>query len=318
MLRQIKYFQSVVRNNSFSEAALECHISQSAISQQIQALEREIGFVLLERKNRRFELTQAGEYFYKKSLILVADYERMCSEASRIAREDEAVLRVGYLRSYSGPQFRCALERFADKYPDILVEVSYGNHEELYDLLRTGRVDMALNDQRRAFSDEYVNLVLTTCISSIEISAKSPIAQLPSVTPGDLKNTPCILVSSQAQKEIEWEYYHNIVGFHGEYLYAENLEAARLLVIGQKGFMPVDGPLTVSDGFAQGIGQAGGSALKYTMGGGTSKSLGPSIRRVPLYRGDAPMTRNYCIFWRKDNSCFYVEEFADILKSQYQ
>ena len=42
MLRQIRYFQSVVRNNSFSEAAEECHISQSAISQQIKALEQEL------------------------------------------------------------------------------------------------------------------------------------------------------------------------------------------------------------------------------------------------------------------------------------
>lgn len=50
MLRQIRYFQSVVRNNSFSEAAEECHISQSAISQQVKELETELGFPLLERK----------------------------------------------------------------------------------------------------------------------------------------------------------------------------------------------------------------------------------------------------------------------------
>ena len=54
MIRQIKYFQAVVQNNSFSEAAEECHISQSAISQQVQALERELGFSLLERRNRKF------------------------------------------------------------------------------------------------------------------------------------------------------------------------------------------------------------------------------------------------------------------------
>ncbi len=57
MLRQIRYFQSVVKNNSFSEAAEECHISQSAISPQIKALEEELGFLLLERKKRKFELT---------------------------------------------------------------------------------------------------------------------------------------------------------------------------------------------------------------------------------------------------------------------
>lgn len=75
MLQQIKYFQAVIRNNSFSKAAEECHISQSAISQQIKALETELGFPLLERKNRKFVLTPAGEHFYRKSLVLVADCE---------------------------------------------------------------------------------------------------------------------------------------------------------------------------------------------------------------------------------------------------
>lgn len=73
MLKQIRYFQSVVRLKSFSEAAEENFISQSAISQQVQALERELGFQLLVRKNRSFILTPAGEYFYQKSLLLTAD-----------------------------------------------------------------------------------------------------------------------------------------------------------------------------------------------------------------------------------------------------
>lgn len=66
MLRQIQYFQAVVRHNSFSEAAEECHISQSAISQQIKALEQELGVQLLERHNRSFTLTPAGAYFYRR------------------------------------------------------------------------------------------------------------------------------------------------------------------------------------------------------------------------------------------------------------
>lgn len=98
MLKQLKYFQSVVRLNSFSEAAEENFISQSAISQQVQALERELGFLLLERKNRSFTLTPAGEYFYQKSLILTADYERMRSEAAKIARGNEDSLKIGYRR----------------------------------------------------------------------------------------------------------------------------------------------------------------------------------------------------------------------------
>ena len=47
-------------------------------------------------------MTPAGEYFYQKSLILTADYERMRSEAARIARGGRASLKIGYLRCYTG------------------------------------------------------------------------------------------------------------------------------------------------------------------------------------------------------------------------
>ena len=110
MLKQLKYFQSVVRLNSFSEAAEENFISQSAISQQVQALERELGFRLLDRTNRSFTLTPAGEFFYQKSLILTADYERMCSEAAKIAKGNQTRLRIGYLCCYTGSEFRRAAE----------------------------------------------------------------------------------------------------------------------------------------------------------------------------------------------------------------
>lgn len=293
MLKQLKYFQSVVRLNSFSEAAAENSISQSAISQQVQALERELGFRLLERKNRSFTLTPAGEYFYQKSLILTADYERMCSEAAKIAQGDRSSLKIGYLRCYTGAEFHQALALFSEKHPDVEVSVAYGNHEELYGLLRTGEADLVLNDQRRAFSGEYVNLLLTTCRSYIEVSAHSPLAQMERISPAELKNTPCILVASEAQRETEQAYYHDVVGFHGEFLYAENLEEARLMVIGRKGFLPVEGT-------------------------GQAAATGTSIVRVPLVRGEEPILRNYCAFWKKDDPGCYVEEFAKLLKEQFE
>ena len=119
--------------------------------------------------------------------------------------------------------------------------MEYGNHEELYALLRTGRVDLVLNDQRRAFSQEYVNLILTTCRSLVEVSARSPLAQLERISPEQLKDVPCILIASPAQRETEQAYYQQVVGFSGEFLYAENLEEARLMVIGRRGFLPVEG-----------------------------------------------------------------------------
>lgn len=138
MFKQLKYFQSVVRLNSFSEAAEGNYISQSAISQQIQALERELGFKLFERRNRSFTPTPAGEYFYRKSLVLTADYERMCRDASKIANGDQLSLRIGYRVATPAASFTAHWTNFRPGYPDVSVAVEYGNHEELYAMLRTG------------------------------------------------------------------------------------------------------------------------------------------------------------------------------------
>lgn len=293
MLHQIRYFQSVVRNNSFSEAAEECHISQSAISQQIKALEQELGFSLLERRNRKFVLTPAGEYFYKKSLVWTADYEQMCNEAAKIARGEEAVLKIGYLCSHNSPELYQALEEFSGKYPRVDLQLLYGNHEKLFDLLRSGGANLVLNDQRRAFSNEYVNLILSANKMYIELAARNPVAGLPSVTVQELKNIPCILVASKEQQAAEREFYRTIIGIQSELLYADNLEQARMKVISGQGFLPVEGS-------------------------GPVMTFGTSVRRVPLCRREEQITRNYCLFWKKDNSGYYVEEFAGILKRKFE
>ena len=293
MLKQIKYFQAVVRCGSFTGAAEECYISQSAISQQIQALEQELGVRLLERGNRKFTVTPAGEHFYKKSLVLTADFEKLCRETVQIAHEKDARICVGYLKGYSGREFQQAVADFTEKYPDVAIRIINGNHEELYEELRFGRVDVVLNDQRRAFSDEYVNSLLATHECYIEIAGRHAIAGMESVEISELRGIPCILVASAGQQENEQTYYRDIVGINGEFLFAENLEEARLLVIGGRGFMPVEGD------------------------GRSAQQFSTTLHRVPLLRGGKPIKRNYCAFWKADNSGYYIEEFANILKSKF-
>lgn len=292
MIKQMKYFQAVVRCKSFTEAAEECFISQSAISQQIQALEHELGVKLLNRQNRKFSLTPAGEHFYQKSLVLMADFERLCQETVRIANKDNAELRIGYLKCYGGQEFRLAVAEFSEKYPDVSVHIINGNHEDLYDALRSGGVDLILSDQRRAFSDEYVNFILATSECYIEIAARNPLASLENIGTDDLKNIPCILIASPEQQENERTYYQEIVGIKGDFLFAENLEEARFLVIGGKGFMPIEG-------------------------GENEPGFAAALRRILLTRKGKTIKRKYCAFWKTDNSGYYVEEFANILKSKF-
>ena len=82
LLRQIEYLQAVIENGNFYLAAEQCNVSQSAISQQIKKLEGELGVQLLERHNRTFSLTPAGEHFYQKSLIITGDLKQKESQTT--------------------------------------------------------------------------------------------------------------------------------------------------------------------------------------------------------------------------------------------
>ena len=292
LLRQIEYFQSVVQNNSFTLAAEEHHISQSAISQQIRALEDELGVQLLTRKNRRFELTEAGQHFYTRSLVITADLEHLCRETVRIAQKDSEALTVGFLATYDGDEFPRAIAAFSAKYPAVTLNVVSGNHEDLYDGLRFGRIDLALNDQRRAFSDEYENHILSESICQVEMATHNPLAQLQAVEITDLRNLPCILVASEAQQEEERRYCRDIVGFRGEFLFAETMQQARVLAASNRGVLPMEGRKR-------------------------EDFFGATLKRIPLLRSGEPIRRTYCAFWKKDNVNPYTASFAEILQQQF-
>ena len=292
MLRQIQHFQTIVQENSFTEAAEICHISQSGISQSIKALEAEIGVKLIIRKNRSSTFTEAGEHFYKKSLVITADLEQLCRETVRIDRKENAELHLGVLSTYGGDEFNRAIAAFSSKYPAVELTIISGNHEDLYDGLRFGKIDLALNDQRRAFSDAYENLILTESVCFVEMVSHNPLAKLDAVSVDELKNTPCILVASIAQEEEEQRFYRDIIGFKSEFLFADSLQSARVMVVANRGFMPVEGPVSDS-------------------------SFGASVKRIPLLRAGSEITRMYCAFWKKENSSPYIDRFARILKSQF-
>lgn len=289
LLRQMKYFSAVVDCNSFTVAAEQCYISQSAISQQIQALEKELGVELIHRENRRFTITPAGQYFYSHCKAILEQVGDLVHETKRLGTNHELQLRIGYLRCYSGLELHQAIAEFSKVHPEVEISIVNGTHEELYDFLRFGCVDFILSDQRRAFSDTYVNFKLMQCGCYAEVSLYHSLSKKDYIQIDELKRIPCILISSREQQNAEQEYYQNTLGFGGSYLFADNLEEGRLLVVGGRGFLPVENV-------------------------GTLPPEGTSIRRLPIYQGNKQIMRNYCAFWRKDQTNYYIEEFANILK----
>ena len=292
LLRQIEYFQAVVEAKNFYEAGEKCHVSQSAISQQIKKLEDELGVQLLERHNRSFSLTPAGEHFYRKSLVISHDIEQMLRETKRIDKKDAELLHLGCYKGYHGNEFSEAIALFSEQYPTVEIKITTGSHDELYRGMELGKLDLALNDQRRAFSGAYNNLLLAESNTYIEVSARNPLSKLKCLELTDLKNTPCILITNHEGQAEEQNYYEEVVGLHGEFLFADSLQEARLKIITGQGYLPIDiiGEPKLSDS---------------------------SISCLPLLRNGVSITKSYCAFWRRENANPYIEKFAELLKKQF-
>lgn len=293
LLRQIKYFIAVVDHNSFSDAAEACFISQSAISQQIQTLERELGVLLLIRENRRFSVTPAGEYFYRRGKNILANADSLMKETIRLGSDDELHLRVACISSYSGIDLQTALASFAEIYPEVSIRVLMGTHEELYDMLLTGEADIVINDQRRAFSEIYENFLLGESNMYVEVSDRNELQLKDVVDIQDLVEMPCVLVSSKQQEQNEQDYFRNVLEFKGTFIFTETLAEARLMVISNQGVLPIDG-----------IGK-----------------LSPTldlVKRIRINKDKSVLQRPYYAFWRKEATNYYIEEFAELLKNLIQ
>ncbi|GGT71397.1 LysR family transcriptional regulator [Actinomadura citrea] len=141
-LRQLRYFVAVSEELNFGRAAAREHIVQSALSQQVQRLERELGVRLLDRTTHYVALTPAGAAFLVEARQILAHVER----AAQVARTSQGILptlRVGIIdASYdSMPQI---LHEAQALYPDLVIHQVEVGVPEQYQQLLDGRLDVGI------------------------------------------------------------------------------------------------------------------------------------------------------------------------------
>ncbi|MFF7983153.1 LysR substrate-binding domain-containing protein [Streptomyces sp. NPDC007901] len=136
-LRQLTYFVAVAEELHFGRAAGRLHIVQSAVSQQIQRLERELGAELFDRSPRRVRLTGAGERLLPEARAVLAAAERV-----RAAVAPPAGLRIGTSTGL-GTHLDRVLAAFARRAPDVPVELYSLPVTERLARVAGGRLDAA-------------------------------------------------------------------------------------------------------------------------------------------------------------------------------
>jgi DNA-binding transcriptional LysR family regulator len=122
-LRQLRYFLGVAEQLHFTRAAELLHVAQPALSQQIALLEEEIGVKLLERTNRRVQLTPAGQAFREKAQAALDKAGEAAFDAQRVDRGQGGSVTIGFISTAALVVLPKLLVHFCSTVPDATFEI---------------------------------------------------------------------------------------------------------------------------------------------------------------------------------------------------
>jgi LysR family transcriptional regulator, transcription activator of glutamate synthase operon len=160
-LRQLRYLDAVARRRSFTRAALDLHIAQSALSQQVGRLERELGVELLRRTTRRIEVTEAGELVLGRARRALAEVDGVRADLDALQGLVRGTLRLGGVPPIGPVHPAELIADFSRAHPGVAITVREDVAFRLVGQLRDGDLDlvMALVDPDTLDGLEGVRLV---------------------------------------------------------------------------------------------------------------------------------------------------------------
>jgi DNA-binding transcriptional LysR family regulator len=143
-VRRLRILREVAARGSFSAAAEALYLSQSAVSQQVATLEREVGMQLLERTREGTRPTDAGRVLVSHADAAIARLEEAERELAAIAGLEGGEVRIASFPSASATLLTMAVSDFVERHPKVRLSVTEAEPEESMPQLRAGDVDLAL------------------------------------------------------------------------------------------------------------------------------------------------------------------------------
>lgn len=142
--QQLQYFVAVAETRHFTRAAETVHVAQPSLSQQIRALERELGADLFLRARGNITLTDAGEALLPLARRILADADTARHEVQELVQLRSGRIRLGATPSLCTGLLPDVLRAFHDRYPGIRLMIEEGGSHDLVRLLARGALDLAL------------------------------------------------------------------------------------------------------------------------------------------------------------------------------
>ena len=170
-LSQLRALVAIAKTGTFSDAALQLDLSQSAVSHAIATLETELGVILLNRGRQGAALTPVGEAITAEAQQVLGHLDKICQQAQLAKGLQSGQVRVGGFRSVATHILPTVIERFRQQYPGISVTIDeFSHYHHVEDSLRHGRIDIGFSylptskdfEAWELLRDEYVVLLPPT------------------------------------------------------------------------------------------------------------------------------------------------------------
>jgi LysR family hydrogen peroxide-inducible transcriptional activator len=190
-LSQLRYFLKLCEERSFTRAAAELGLSQSALSRSIAKLEAELGQPLVERGHRQLELTGAGRAFADRASYLIGLADDAVSELTD--REDRGTIRIGAIPTIAPFFLPAVLRDFGDQFPCVQVVVYEEPTDKLLQRCRQGEIDLAILGAPLGVKYLEAETLFEEELLAV-LPREHPLAQKPSIELAELRQYPFVLL----------------------------------------------------------------------------------------------------------------------------
>jgi LysR family transcriptional regulator, low CO2-responsive transcriptional regulator len=198
--RQLSAFAALARCGSFTVAARELFLTQSAVSHAIRALEDDLGCRLVDRIGKRIQLTPSGEQFLRHTENILREMQAARSGVEALTKWGHGRLRVGASTTACQHLLPAVLREFRESFPKCVIKIEPGDHDRQLELLRGGHVDLAfLLEPKSEVSDGLTFVPLFEDELRFFVAPQHPWAQMRSVPRDAIASETLILYNKVSQ-----------------------------------------------------------------------------------------------------------------------